>query len=262
MVWDEEVVLKQGGTFTTLLDYFNKRTVKRLPFIEAQTISANGAFALLPYSILPGYIAKGIETLQHNGIMAVPLSGSENGGEVGVASNKYLTDEFGNLLNKVNIRKAGTNQQFFVGTKPVFGFIQCNKYIDDGIQIGDVGSENLQVSFVYQDDNEAYVTTSIVDDVEFQVNIVVLERLRPAIELDDSGDTTYNTTTEGNDKNEVFTQAVANTTWTINHSLNKYAAVQLVDASGNEIEGDVKYNSSSQIVVTFDIAVAGKAYLN
>ena len=264
MIWDEEVALKQGGTYETLLDYFNKRIVKALPVIESQRVTpSSSAVALLPSTLVSGFIAKGMNTLTHQGIMAAPLDGSTNGGVVGVASNKYEVDIYGKLLNRVSIRKASTNEPILIGNKQVFGLIQCNTYIDDGDEIGGVGAENLQISFVYQADNESIVTVALSVEIEFQVNIVVVERLGPSIELETGGGgSTFNVTTEGEDKNEVFTQVAPSLSWTINHSLGKYPCIQLVDTSGNEIGGAVQYTSASQIVVTFDIAVAGKAFLN
>lgn len=59
-----------------------------------------------------------------------------------------------------------------------------------------------------------------------------------------------------------FTQTVASATWTIVHSLGVFPAVTIVDNSGNVVHGDIVYSSSNQIVVTFDTAQAGKAYLS
>lgn len=66
----------------------------------------------------------------------------------------------------------------------------------------------------------------------------------------------------GSDVHYTHTQTVANTTWTITHNLGLFPAVSLVDSTGDKIDALIHYNSANQIVVTFDVAVAGKAYLS
>lgn len=65
-----------------------------------------------------------------------------------------------------------------------------------------------------------------------------------------------------NDLSYEHTQAVASTTWTINHNLGKYPSVTIVDTSGREWFGDVEYNSVNQCTATFSAAFGGKAYCN
>mgnify|MGYP003122463330 FL=1 len=66
----------------------------------------------------------------------------------------------------------------------------------------------------------------------------------------------------GVDKNFVFTQSSASATWTINHTLNKFPAVGVVDSANDVVIGNVTYNSTTQITITFTAAFSGKAYLN
>lgn len=66
----------------------------------------------------------------------------------------------------------------------------------------------------------------------------------------------------GTDKNFVFTQSSASATWTVNHTLNKFPSVSVVDSAGSIVIGNVTYNSTSQITLTFSASFSGKAYLN
>lgn len=66
----------------------------------------------------------------------------------------------------------------------------------------------------------------------------------------------------GTDKNFVFTQSSASATWTINHTLNKFPAIEVVDSANDIVIGNVTYNSITQITITFTAAFSGKAYLN
>lgn len=68
--------------------------------------------------------------------------------------------------------------------------------------------------------------------------------------------------TGGGDKNFVFSQQSASDTWTITHTLNKFPAVEVVDSGGTVVIGNITYNSTSEIVITFSASFSGKAYLN
>lgn len=57
-------------------------------------------------------------------------------------------------------------------------------------------------------------------------------------------------------------QQVANDTWTVNHNMNKYPSINIVDTANDIIMGEVRYNSLNQLTITFTSAVSGKAYLN
>ena len=64
------------------------------------------------------------------------------------------------------------------------------------------------------------------------------------------------------DKNFVFNQSSASATWTINHTLNKFPSVEVVNSANTIVIGDITYNSTSQITITFSASFSGKAYLN
>lgn len=82
------------------------------------------------------------------------------------------------------------------------------------------------------------------------ININIHRRRR---EDDDDGDdyTSY-----------VFVQPTPAIVWTINHNLDGFPSVTLVDNSGNVILAQVQYVNDDTIIVTFSQPVAGKAYLN
>lgn len=59
----------------------------------------------------------------------------------------------------------------------------------------------------------------------------------------------------------VHEQSTPVSTWTVNHNLNIYPVPQIVDSSGNTVEGDITYVSADTLTVTFSSAFAGKIYL-
>lgn len=60
----------------------------------------------------------------------------------------------------------------------------------------------------------------------------------------------------------VYTQIAQSAIWRIEHGLNKYPSVTIVEAGGSTIIGDVSYESNTTVVVSFTIPVTGRAYLN
>lgn len=59
----------------------------------------------------------------------------------------------------------------------------------------------------------------------------------------------------------IYEQNTASSTWIIDHNLETYPSVTIVDTSGNIVIGNVQYNSNNQLTLTFNPAFAGKAYL-
>lgn len=60
----------------------------------------------------------------------------------------------------------------------------------------------------------------------------------------------------------VHTQTVASAIWTINHDLQKYPSVTVVDSANDEVIAEVNYPSTSQVIVRFSAAFSGRAFLN
>lgn len=63
---------------------------------------------------------------------------------------------------------------------------------------------------------------------------------------------------------ETFTheQGVSSDIWVIEHNLNKYPSVTLVDSAGLQFQGSVKYINENSCIVYMNGATKGKAYLN
>lgn len=72
----------------------------------------------------------------------------------------------------------------------------------------------------------------------------------------------YDAANASGDKNFVFTQNVASSTWVITHNLGKYPSVAIVDSADTKVNGDIQYDNINQVTVSFRSAFAGKAFLN
>jgi len=56
-------------------------------------------------------------------------------------------------------------------------------------------------------------------------------------------------------------QMSASAHWIINHTLNRYPAVTIVDTGGSTVEGDVVYINANRIEIYFSAPFSGNAYL-
>lgn len=64
------------------------------------------------------------------------------------------------------------------------------------------------------------------------------------------------------DKHFAFSQSSPASIWYIEHNLNKFPSVTIVDSAGNQVEGDVAYIDINNVMIMFYAAFSGKAYLN
>mgnify|MGYP007028009877 FL=1 len=108
--------------------------------------------------------------------------------------------------------------------------------------------------YIFPSDNSLHlnITASslgaLVKEIENNPLDLIIDDLKSRLEISGS--------------NHVHTQQVASNIWEINHSLNKYLSVTIVDTSGNLVVGSVHYISTSKIIVKFSAPFAGVAYLN
>jgi hypothetical protein len=59
-----------------------------------------------------------------------------------------------------------------------------------------------------------------------------------------------------------YSQQLASATWTIKHNLNFYPNVTVVDSAGTICEGEINYVDQNNIILTFQSAFSGNAYLS
>lgn len=64
-----------------------------------------------------------------------------------------------------------------------------------------------------------------------------------------------------NTRRHVHTQSVVSDEWVITHALGGYPSVTIVDTSKTYVIGEVKYDSTTQVTVSFSAAFSGYAYL-
>jgi len=64
------------------------------------------------------------------------------------------------------------------------------------------------------------------------------------------------------DKTYIHEQGMPSTIWTINHPLEKYVSVTVVDSGNNIVEGAITYIDDNNLTISFNSSFSGAAYLN
>jgi len=64
------------------------------------------------------------------------------------------------------------------------------------------------------------------------------------------------------DKHYVHQQTVSSNTWVIQHNLDKYGSVTVLDSAGTIVVGSITYNSKNQITIVFNGEFTGQAFIN
>ena len=64
------------------------------------------------------------------------------------------------------------------------------------------------------------------------------------------------------DKTFEYTQGVPATTWNIQHNLNNFPSITVIDTADTVVTGQYTYIDNNNVTLTFSAGFAGKAYLN
>lgn len=64
------------------------------------------------------------------------------------------------------------------------------------------------------------------------------------------------------DANYVHVQTTPVTTWYVEHNLNKYPSVTIIDSAGSLVVGEVSYIDTNSLLITLTAAMSGKASVN
>lgn len=119
--------------------------------------------------------------------------------------------------------------------------------------VGTITSESLQIN-------------AKINTVEIKGNLQAGARGKSAYELwldaGNSGTVDDFLASIGSDKSFVYNQQISSDEWIIEHSMNKYPSVTIVDSGDSVVIGDIEYISMNEVKISFTAAFAGKAYLN
>lgn len=108
--------------------------------------------------------------------------------------------------------------------------------------------------------------SDLENDVSYQTQEEVDEKL--ALKQDNltAGENisidSNNVISAAGDKEFIFEQGSVSDKWVITHNLDKYPSVTVEDSAHNIVIGEVYYENSNTLIIRFNGAFSGKAYLN
>ena len=151
-------------------------------------------------------------------------------------------------------RKHGVHS-FGSGAKQLIGVVNLSTYKQyvppTPLENGATPDEILKGYEAYNDSGDVIVGTLDVDDLKYDFG--------EGLKLDGR---TLSVDKDVVDKTYIYTQMVAADIWTIQHNLNKYPSITVVDSAGSCVVGEVDYKDMNTLTVTFSGAFSGKAFLN
>lgn len=121
--------------------------------------------------------------------------------------------------------------------------------------------QNVTASFTINPRKSIYTDFSIEEsraiDTEFQIKAGLRVEGEGVIEAVTTGNLVTITS-----KTYIHEQGIASDTWLIEHNLDKYPSVTVVDTAGTVFSAQVEYNDENNCTVYINGATKGKAYLN
>jgi len=198
---ERQIGLKTGGNYTLLNDYLDKINVARGPFNETQALAGLSASdgsiidaALIPANVLIAdnkKISDGAYTTlaMKGGIVTMVGSTFDVATPtVFVWENVVVSDNYGNVLNGVQIRYEGSHDPVLdTNGRQVFGLLVRASSTTDNAAVGaTANTRNLEICFVVNDGTGALVKAAggVTGDIEFNLNRAFSERNAAKIKLE------------------------------------------------------------------------------
>ena len=95
-------------------------------------------------------------------------------------------------------------------------------------------------------------------------NVIIVNREYTGVDTDDIAMNVDNEnyTISATKKTYIHEQALASSIWQIQHNLDRYPSVTVVDSAGDVVVCNVKYIDRNNVRLDFHAEFGGKAYLN
>lgn len=115
--------------------------------------------------------------------------------------------------------------------------------------------ENVECSISEENENINIDDVSVDDEI---INCSMSE----GYENINIGVTDVVTVTGNGDKNFVYEQQSASSTWDITHNLNKLPSITVIDSAGSVIQGEYEEVDENRVILYFSAPFTGKAIMN
>ena len=172
-----------------------------------------------------------------------------------ITFGQEVLDEDGKPVTSASCDRKHGMHSFGSGARQLVGIVNLSTYKQytppSPLENGATPDEILKGYEAYNDSGDVIVGTLDVDDLKYDFG--------EGLKLDGR---TLSVDKDVVDKTYIYTQMVAADIWTIQHNLNKYPSITVVDSAGSCVVGEVDYKDMNTLTVTFSGAFSGKAFLN
>ena len=153
---------------------------------------------------------------------------------------------------------------FYEGASLIFSGVNTNDSVETVIQKLNLKLESLPTVNLnnYYNKTEIDILFNNIDQTKRPLKTINNESLEGSGNVQINYNDLDNLPTIVNDKNYVHNQIVASNFWEIQHNLDKYPSVSIIDSGNNLVVGEIKYIDSNNIIITFTSVFSGKAYFN
>ena len=109
----------------------------------------------------------------------------------------------------------------------------------------------------------AFISSDYGKIGDFYIDVTTGDFYGPKTEAGWPDEPFFTALTSATHDNERFihVQSVSSSLWVINHALGGHPSVTVVDSAGTAVVGEVKYESTTQVTVSFTVPFSGLAYL-
>lgn len=195
------------------------------------------------------------------------VSAASSGNAVNVpASGTILLDRFGSSKDAILSRIDGNNIPTYESPSDASGNVVTASLALDGTYLFSTTPVDTDVAIIYV----FKILTQDYPEVDIDFVISETENVPIASEVNYDNDTSglIATDVQGaidelqEKSNATHHQSVAALVWSVPHNLNKRCAVQIVNNSLHEIEGDIRWVNDNEVEITFNTARTGYVYCN
>tara|TARA_R110002020_G_scaffold257701_5_gene471363 strand:+ start:279 stop:824 length:546 start_codon:yes stop_codon:yes gene_type:complete len=175
-----------------------------------------------------------------------------------VSSSNTSQKEHNSLMKRIQIEQNFANQAYANFKSVKFGISACCfTDFEDAILDKDIcdwqNAKSDKIIVATNDDNVFLEPIAQVNEAASVSCPVISTNVCTILDLEDIlADTgTY-----------TYCQDAASVQWTITHNLGKFPSVTVVDSGNSVVIGDIDYTNSNVVVLTFNSAFSGCAFLN
>ena len=175
--------IKTGGNYANVDAYVSGQERLDIPWNESYTLSPAGVQVnlIVAATTVTGFIyVDGTNAATGQGDFPAAVSATFTAGTA-TAATDINTNSLGQVLNRVPIRDASTHEPIYYNNEfLVYGLLQASTgTTDHAAVVTTASSENLQISYCYNNSASVITLTPVTDTIEFDLYVMYARKYLP-----------------------------------------------------------------------------------